>query len=302
MDQRDRVCDEGAEPPELWRAVPGKYRTAGRPGTSGVNGLVEHGLGGLGEQSQRPHGHAHQLCEDVVCRVGTAEAGASTLGGPRKIRSCTSGCTAGRRFRARAASSESGWRPGSTEPRRTRVARGAGAGWPRAPGRRTRSGAWFQGVVAGPERARVEPLSVRDEAQPDDFGAKSGSGRADGRRCQARLRSCSDPARSCPGRPGDSRAASRAVGLSRLSVWWLALGIQLEQADQGVHWTTGHTSGCTWTRRELVAGRIGDKEAAFEQWRQEFNTERPTKRWDETPAEVYRPSPRAGRTPEALDY
>ena len=46
----DRVCDEGAEPPELWRAVPGQG-LAGRPGTSGVNGLWSTDWVGLGSRA-----------------------------------------------------------------------------------------------------------------------------------------------------------------------------------------------------------------------------------------------------------
>ena len=141
---------------------------------------MEHGLGGLGEQSWRPLGHAHQLCEGRGMReLVRLKRGASTLG-PARSGSCTSGCTAGRRFRARAASSEC-WRgrahrasPNPGGAGRGRLAQGLRAEAP------NEVWAWISGVVAGPERGAGRAAERAGRAQPDDFGAKSGSGRADG--------------------------------------------------------------------------------------------------------------------------
>ena len=52
-------------------------------------------------------------------------------------------------------------------------------------------------------------------------------------------------------------------------------------------------------RRELQSGRIGRDQAAFDLWREQYNSERP----HEALGEVYRPSARAYEgTPEDLDY
>jgi len=55
---------------------------------------------------------------------------------------------------------------------------------------------------------------------------------------------------------------------------------------------------------ELQSLRIGPDQDAFEQWRQEFNTERPHESLDmATPADVYCPSERAYEgAPDEIDY
>ena len=57
-------------------------------------------------------------------------------------------------------------------------------------------------------------------------------------------------------------------------------------------------------RRELQAGRIGRDQAAFDLWREQYNTQRPHEALGmRVPAEVYRPSARTYTgTPEDLDY
>ncbi|MFO1458299.1 MAG: integrase core domain-containing protein [Verrucomicrobiota bacterium] len=232
-------------------------------------------------------------------RVGTAEAGHPHWG-PRKIRELYQ-----RLHRGAEVPSESSFKrvlekAGLTEPRRTRVAR---AGGRLAQGLRAEAPneVWsvdFKGWWRDRSGARVEPLSVRDEhsrmilelrAVPD---ARTETVRA---RFEELFRRHGLPGaiRSDNGPPFAS--AQGLLGLSRLSVWWLALGIQLERSRPGCPQDNGaHERMHLDVRRELQAGRIGDSEAAFEQWRQEFNTERPHEALGmKTPAEVYRPSPRS---------
>ena len=95
------------------------------------------------------------------------------------------------------------------------------------------------------------------------------------------------------------------MGLSRLSAWWLALGIDLERGRPGCPQDNGaHERMHRDIRQELQAGRIGRDQAAFEVWRQEFNTERPHEALAMAcPAERYEPSGRRYEgTPAELDY
>ena len=95
------------------------------------------------------------------------------------------------------------------------------------------------------------------------------------------------------------------LGLSRLSVWWLALGIDLERGRPGCPQDNGaHERMQLDVSRELQAGRIGRDQEAFELWRQEFNTERPHEAIGMAfPAELYRPSERSYEgTPDELKY
>ena len=100
-------------------------------------------------------------------------------------------------------------------------------------------------------------------------------------------------------------SANGLLGLSRLSAWWLALGIDLERSRPGCPQDNGaHERMHRDVRRELQAGRIGRDQAAFDLWREQYNTQRPHEALGmRVPAEVYRPSTRAYKgTPEDLDY
>src|SRR5690606_18824360 len=58
------------------------------------------------------------------------------------------------------------------------------------------------------------------------------------------------------------------LGLSRLSAWWVALGIGLERSRPGHPQDNGaHERMHRDVRRELQAGRIGRDQAAFDLWR-----------------------------------
>ncbi len=308
MDQRIEFVMKAVNHPnfgELCR----EYGISRKTGYKWRERFVERGLGGLGELSRRPHGHANQLSEDVVCELVRLKQWHRHWG-PRKIRELYQ-----RLHRGPDVPSESSFKrvlekAGLTEPRRTRVAR---AGGRLAQGLKAQApnDVWsvdFKGWWRDRGGARVEPLSVRDEhsrmilelrAVPD---ARTETVRA---RFEELFRRHGLPGaiRSDNGPPFAS--ANGLLGLSRLSAWWLALGIQLERSRPGCPQDNGaHERMHLDVRRELQSGRIGGGDKAFEQWRHEFNTERPHEALGmATPAQVYRPSVRTYEgTPEALDY
>ena len=94
------------------------------------------------------------------------------------------------------------------------------------------------------------------------------------------------------------------LGLSRLSVWWVALGIDLERGRPGRPQDNGaHERMHKDISRELEAIGESDQEA-LDVWRQTFNYERPHESLGmKRPAEVYRSSERKYEgTPEDLEY
>ena len=80
------------------------------------------------------------------------------------------------------------------------------------------------------------------------------------------------------------------MGLSRLSAWWVALGIDLERGRPGHPQDNGgHERMHLDIRRELEPSTA--EQAALDLWRQEFNCERPHESLGmKCPAEVYTPS------------
>ncbi len=91
--------------------------------------------------------------------------------------------------------------------------------------------------------------------------------------------------------------SSALCGLSRLSVWWLKLGIQVLRIEpghpeqNGAHERMHRTLKAETTRPP--GANLAAQQRRFDAFRDEFNDERPHEALEmQTPAEVYQPSPR----------
>jgi transposase InsO family protein len=104
---------------------------------------------------------------------------------------------------------------------------------------------------------------------------------------------------------GGPFASTGGAGLSRLSVWWIGLGIRPEfirpghPEENGVHERMHRTLKAETAQPAAATGRA--QQQRFERWRRKFNEERPHEALGQAvPADFYQPSPRAygrGRTP-----
>ena len=271
--------------------------------------FLSYGISGMAEQSRKPLSHAHELPETVVCEMVRLKQ-AHPHWGPRKIRELYR-----RAHRGTEPPSESSFkrvleRAGLTQERKRRVAQQSG---------RLTTGikataaneVWsvdFKGWWRDTDGGKVEPLTVRDEHSRMILELRAV---ADAR--TETVRACFEHLFEAHGLPSAIRSdngppfasANGLHGLSRLSVWWLALGINLERSRPGCPQDNGaHERMHLDVRRELQAGRIGRTQEAFDLWRQEFNTQRPHEALGmATPAECYQPSERRYEgTPEILDY
>src|SRR5262249_42600209 len=105
---------------------------------------------------------------------------------------------------------------------------------------------------------------------------------------------------------GTPFASTQSVlGLSRLSAWWLVLGIDLERGRKGCPQDNGAHERLHWdVERELKKQQWSDRQAALDEWRETFNSERPHESLGmRCPAEVYKPSARRYEgTPQELSY
>jgi transposase InsO family protein len=92
--------------------------------------------------------------------------------------------------------------------------------------------------------------------------------------------------------------ASRGLaGLSRLSVWWIKLGIRPERITPGKPQENGRHERFHLTLKHDVVAKprssLRAQQRAFNEYRTEFNFERPHEALDnKTPSEAYVPSPR----------
>jgi putative transposase len=287
-----------------------EYGISAKTGYKWKERFLAHGFAGLGDESRRPGSHPASLDEETVCKMVKLKT-AHPHWGPRKIRALYE-----RQHKGAGVPSESSFkrvlersgltakrvlRPVTHAPQRLTTGRKA-----EAPNE-----IWtvdFKGWWKDREGLRVEPLTIRDEHSRMllDMRILESSKTGPVRACFERLfeiHGLPGAIRSDNGSPFAS--SNGLLGLSRLSAWWLALGIGLERSrpahpqDNGAH-ERMHRD----IRRELQAGRIGRDQAAFDLWREQYNHERPHEALGmKTPGELYRPSERPWKgTPEDLDY
>jgi hypothetical protein len=86
-----------------------------------------------------------------------------------------------------------------------------------------------------------------------------------------------------------------ALGLTKLAVWWLSLGIKLDRIDPGSPYQNGAHERMHLDMRKELEGQIGGNlryhQKVFDAWKDEYNTERPHEALKmKTPASVYRKS------------
>src|SRR5438552_17830999 len=83
-----------------FRGLCQEYGISAKTGYKWKERFLREGMEGMGERSRRPHGHAEQLAEEVVCEMVRLKL-AHKSWGPRKDGNSTGGDT--ERWRARAA-------------------------------------------------------------------------------------------------------------------------------------------------------------------------------------------------------
>jgi transposase InsO family protein len=288
-----------------FRALCQDYGVSTKTGYKWKERFIRDGLAGMKEQSRRPKGHSEQLPEEEVCEIVRLKL-AHLSWGPRKIRELylrrhgeeASESTL-KRVLERAGLTQKRRRRRSAEAGRLSSGRKAGAanevwtvdfkGWWRNGGR------------------RCEPLTVRDEHSRYLLEVRA---LVDGRSETVRANfeqlfgryGLPQAIRSDNGCPFASRNA--LLGLSRLSAWWVALGIDLERGRPGHPQDNGaHERMHQDISREVEALGQSDQEA-LDLWRQTFNYERPHEALGmRCPGEVYTCAEREYEgTPEDLDY
>jgi transposase InsO family protein len=286
-----------------------EYGISTKTGYKWKERFLEYGLEGMQEESRRPHGHATELGEDVICKIVQLKI-AHPHWGPRKIRDLYERKMSGE------VPSESSFkrvleRAGLTEPRKKRRRRDASERL--ATGRKAEkpNEVWtvdFKGWWKDREGLRVEPLTVRDEFSRMVLEVRllENSRTESVKACFERLferHGLPEAIRSDNGPPFAS--VQGLLGLSRLSAWWMALGIDLERSRPGCPQDNGaHERMHRDIRRELQSVKVGRDQDAFDVWRNEYNYERPHESLGmKRPCEIYQNSDRKwSGTPDDIDY
>ena len=291
-----------------FRGLCQEYRVSTKTGYKWRERFLQFGLTGLADESRRPRSSPRGLAEGVVCqRVRLKEA--HRAWGPRKIRALYE------RVHGPPVPSESSFkrvleRAGLVEPRRLRPHREAGRLFS---GRRAQAPneVWtvdFKGWWYDRQRKRCEPLTVRDEQSRYllELRAVPDARTQTVRECFERLferHGLPGAIRSDNGPPFASH--SGVLGLSRLSAWWVVLGIDLERGrpacpqDNGAHERVHLDISLELQRKEPSI-----EQPLLDEWRHTFNHQRPHEALGmRCPGELYQPSARKYEgTPQDLSY
>lgn len=310
INERTEFALRSLQPGVTFSELCQEYGISRRVGYKWKNRFLSEGIAGMLDQSRKPHKSAASVGEAALCEIVRLHSKHERWG-PKKIRALYA-----RQFGK--APSESTFKrifekAGWVKKRRRRKSSEAG---------RIHSGiaakeandVWtvdFKGWWHMQDGERCEPLTVRDEWSRYVLAVISmATARTEAvREVFEKLfdrHGLPKVIRSDNGSPFAARSA--VLGLSRLSAWWIALGIDLERGRPGKPQDNGaHERMHRDIRDELescASEDISRQQAAFDIWRMTFNQERPHESLGmKTPAELYKNSSRPyNGTPTDIAY
>ncbi len=263
--------------------------------------FLSEGVAGMGNQSRRPATSPQEVKEAMVCQIVKLKLAHLTWGA-RKLRAVLQWTTAKHELPSESSFKRILDKVGLVERRRRRPA--AQSGRLQMPVRAERPNhVWtidFKGWWYTRNQKRFEPLTIRDDFSRyllctqalDDSRTETVRGQMT--RVFERY-GLPEIIRSDNGSP--FAAVNSPFGLSRLSAWWLSLGIHLDRIQPG---RPAQNGGHERMHRDLAweLERRADQDrrtqqASLDVWRRTFNEERPHEAIGmRVPQDVYRKSPR----------
>jgi len=271
-----------------------KYDVSTKTGYKWIERFEERGMAGLLDRSRRPKSSPNRLSEDEVCELVRLKKAHLTWG-PYKIRQLYE--------------ESHGISPSSSSVKRVLDKAGYVRHRKRRPKRDNErivnpitpdkpNQLWtvdFKGWWFTPSRQRCEPLTVRDEYSRYVIAVRAmDSTRTDSVRKEFEVvfKEYGLPGiiRSDNGTP--FAAAGSPLGLSRLSAWWVSLGIGLDRIEPGhPEQNGGHERmhrDIKWELQRQPSETLIQQQKAFDTWRHEFNNIRPHEVWNQkAPARFY---------------
>lgn len=301
MDVKFEFALKAMDPHVSMKDLCAEYGISRPTGHKWRNRFIQEGLAGLTERSRRPRISPNQTSEDILCDLIRIKV-MHNKWGPKKIHEIY--------VRSH---------PHEETPSLTTVKRvldKAGLVHHRKKRRQTKgqrlqsrltankpNDIWtvdFKGWWYTPDGERCEPLTVRD-----DFSKYILSIKAMQKAVTEEVKSEFERLFSIYGLPrvirsdnGPPFACVRGLlGLTRLSVWWLALGIELDRITPGRPCENGsHERMHGDIKRELqgqIQGGLKKHQAHFDVWKNEYNSVRPHEALKmQTPETVYSKSKR----------
>jgi transposase InsO family protein len=263
--------------------------------------FLEEGLTGLGDQSRRPISTPNQVNENMVCQIIKLKL-AHPGWGARKLQAVLERTTPKQELPSESSFKRILAKAGLVEHRRRM--RSEQASRLQTPAKAERPNqVWtidFKGWWYTRNRTRFEPLTIRDDFSRYVLCAQA----LDDSRTQTVQRQMTrvferhglpEVIRSDNGSP--FAACHSPLGLTRLSAWWLTLGISLDRIQPGrPDQNGGHERmhrDMAWEVEGNATQDAVTQQASLDVWRRMFNEERPHEALGlRVPQEVYQSSPR----------
>ena len=299
MDQRKKFILEAFDNEKSFTDICADYGISTKTGYKWKARFIQGGMPALQEKSRRPFNAGRPLPEEVVLEIIRFK-NKNHSWGARKIRDLYIRNHPDRKSPARSSIDRVLKRSGFTTKRRHKR-------YPSSKRIQNRfkpsqpNDLWtvdFKGWWYTHDKEQVNPLTVRDEyskfilsikvvEKADIFNVKTEFERLFKRYGLPRC------IRSDNGPPFAN--VFNVLGLTKLSVWWMALGIMLDRIDPGCPYQNGgHERMHLDMKKELegqIDGDLHEHQVVFDEWREQFNTERPHQALKgKSPAEVYQKS------------
>lgn len=274
--------------------------------------FFEDGLSGLGDRSRRPNKTPNEISETMVCQIVKLKL-AHPGWGARKLLAVLERTTPKDGLPSESSFKRILDKAGLVKHRRRM--RADRASRLQTPARAERPNhVWtidFKGWWYTRNRTRFEPLTIRDDFSRYVLCAQA----LDDARTETvqeqmirvfQRHGLPEVIRSDNGSP--FAACNSPLGLSRLSAWWLSLGINLDRIPPGrPDQNGGHERmhrDLAWEVESNVAHDAATQQASLDVWRRTFNEERPHEALKmRVPHDVYHVSPRKfDPTPVELVY
>ncbi len=288
-----------------------EYGISAKTGYKWKERFLRDGMNGLADLSRAPKHSPHEIAEDVLCEIVHIKKD-HPVWGPKKIREVYARLNPGAGPPSLSTVKRVLEKVGMVNKRRRKKTKNCGRIEYHAPVQAPND-LWtvdFKGWWYTADRQRCEPLTIRDQfsrfvlcAKPLD-DAKSDTVRRE----FEKVFECYGMPKAIRSDNGAPFACTRApLGLSRLSAWWVALGINLDRIpparpDQNGAHERMH-------RDMLVLENCPEEDierqrATNEVWRQEFNFERPHEALEmRVPGDLYQKSTRPfPKEPPELHY
>jgi transposase InsO family protein len=279
-----------------FRRLCAEYAISAKTGYKWKERFLREGMQGLRDRSRRPHSSPNQLSENVTCSLVRLKT-RHPKWGPKKVREVFSRQDPGAQIPSLSTVKRVLEKAGLVQHRRRSRQQDCGRIQNRRQPQRPND-IWtvdFKGWWYSADRRRIEPLTVRDAYSRYLLCARA----LENAKWQT-VRERFERIFATYGLPclirsdnGPPFASARApLGLSRLSAWWVALGIDLDRIEPAhPQQNAGHERMHRDIAMEVEAGADGDfaaQQAVLDAWSHEFNHQRPHEALGmRMPAELY---------------